>query len=1368
MRKLFFDSGRPAGRLFYCLISVLVTVSVLCGAPPPPTPPATTTISDVIYRADGSTAAGTLLITWPAFTTADNRAVPAGSLSLAIGPFGAINLALVPNQGATPPGTYYKVVLKLNDGTTSEEFWVVPTLSPTTISAIRSQVVPQGVALQVVTRQYVDGALATKADNATVVHRTGDEDVGGVKSFSASPTVPTPTTDTAAANKVYVDSAFASINLNNYVLKSGDTMTGFLTLSGNPTQSLHASTKSYVDSQVATRALDSAVVHLAGTETVTGVKTFSSSPAVPTPTTDTAATNKAYVDSVAGGGSSIFVLKAGDTMTGPLTLSGDPTLAGHASNKNYVDTQVGTRALDSAVVHLTGNETIAGIKQFSSSPTVPAPAAAADASNKSYVDTQVGTRALDSAVVHLTGNETVAGIKQFSSSPTVPAPTIGTAAANKAYVDSVAGGGGGTGSYPNINVVADCGLVGDGTTDDGPALQSCINANPGKTIVFPKRRSGLGGDIYATQTAASTDYYSSQRIEVTGNSTKLACENGGELFDDGLGCNIKFAATAAGGLWLKYPCRGCAVVAMGIYGQHSNEGIGKLFYPTLTDDGITVTADSVLLENVAANFWGRHGINVVGDHSLDAGNANLWHFVRALALDNMQDGFFWHGSDSNQGSCLNCNAYGNGHVGFKDSSQLGNVHIAPHTNKNGNDLGPKATVVVSAASRTSNVVTITTSTSITDGPPNAGNAMTVAGVTDSGFNGTFLVCGPPTTGCATPTATSFTYQQTAANASSSGGTARFSTVGEISTTFWDGFYGAYSSTGGGADTWIQPYGEVNQGDGTTCTDWKAGTMVLQSNVGCGIGYSGSTSPTLRAAAGSYEMEGANALDIRNFRNIPVNLNLWAGGTLDQDKRINFLDKTGTAEWIFRSVPGSGLFIYDGAGTYNVLYSSAAGQTRLGSKGGQSTLLLGDTIDFDNAAGSVTNYRLYPQGVLTSFNTSVPHLSGYTGSKYMALYPTGSDTWAIGATSNPVNNPATPIISFADSGKVTTLNGQLVSTLATGTAPLSVTSTTPITNLTLSADSQLPTISSAGKVADSALSSNVVLENQANTYSAGSKQTFQNSASTAGLNLASSTDPSSVAQGDVWVNASDLKFRGASATQTAERLVNKGAANGYASLDGSSLAPSAQLPNPGASAKGGVQSKDCSASGMIQKINTDSTVSCSTTLSSASVVTANSNTTADQNLMSLSLPAGALNTAGRFAIISGAGLYSTAAGQTPTLTFKVKLCTVSGCGSGTVLTLASWTTAATTASASNMPWKVNLWLGTVSTGATGTVEGHGQSTATLGTTAGAAAEVRNDTVTAASSAIDLTAALFLQFTVATSTGSPSNSISQRQGLASAVN
>ena len=47
---------------------------------------------------------------------------------------------------------------------------------------------------------------------------------------------------------------------------------------------------------------------------------------------------------------------------------------------------------------------------------------------------------LNSAVVHKTGNETVAGIKTFTSSPIVPTPTTDTQVANKSYVDSNTGG----------------------------------------------------------------------------------------------------------------------------------------------------------------------------------------------------------------------------------------------------------------------------------------------------------------------------------------------------------------------------------------------------------------------------------------------------------------------------------------------------------------------------------------------------------------------------------------------------------------------------------------------------------------------------------------------------------------------------------------------------------------------------------------------------------------------------------------------------------------------------------------------------------------------------------------------------------------
>ena len=57
------------------------------------------------------------------------------------------------------------------------------------------------------------GTIASKADDAAVVHNTRDETIAGIKTFSASPIVPTPTSGTQAATKAYVDSvAGASVS----------------------------------------------------------------------------------------------------------------------------------------------------------------------------------------------------------------------------------------------------------------------------------------------------------------------------------------------------------------------------------------------------------------------------------------------------------------------------------------------------------------------------------------------------------------------------------------------------------------------------------------------------------------------------------------------------------------------------------------------------------------------------------------------------------------------------------------------------------------------------------------------------------------------------------------------------------------------------------------------------------------------------------------------------------------------------------------------------------------------------------------------------------------------------------------------------
>jgi hypothetical protein len=80
--------------------------------------------------------------------------------------------------------------------------------------------------------------------------------------------------------------------------------------------------------------------------------------------------------------------------TTPTTLSAVRATPGSGStsqlaSRQYVDSEIAGKASDGSVVHLSGAETIAGTKQFSVPPSVPAPAASGDAANKAYVDNAV-------------------------------------------------------------------------------------------------------------------------------------------------------------------------------------------------------------------------------------------------------------------------------------------------------------------------------------------------------------------------------------------------------------------------------------------------------------------------------------------------------------------------------------------------------------------------------------------------------------------------------------------------------------------------------------------------------------------------------------------------------------------------------------------------------------------------------------------------------------------------------------------------------------------------------------------------------------------------------------------------------------------
>ena len=243
-----FHTCRPAGRLFYWLLAVMLFPTMLQATP------ATTRIADVIYRADGAPAGGVLLISWPAFTSADGAAVGAGTQSVTLGPGGTLSVNLVPNVGANPASTLYTVVFQLDDGTAKTEYWLVPATTTATVAAVRTLPGATSSASQMATRQYVDAAVAAKASDASVVHTSGAETISGSKQFAAAPSVPNPLQPADAVNKAYVDTALATVGAGSYVSKTGDAMSGPLMLSGDPTAPNHASTRHYVDIGLAGKA----------------------------------------------------------------------------------------------------------------------------------------------------------------------------------------------------------------------------------------------------------------------------------------------------------------------------------------------------------------------------------------------------------------------------------------------------------------------------------------------------------------------------------------------------------------------------------------------------------------------------------------------------------------------------------------------------------------------------------------------------------------------------------------------------------------------------------------------------------------------------------------------------------------------------------------------------------------------------------------------------------------------------------------------------------------------------------------------------------------------------------------------------------
>ncbi|MFZ1084518.1 MAG: hypothetical protein WAN35_06100, partial [Terracidiphilus sp.] len=176
----------------------------------------TTTIQGTVYLANGQPGSGTVVVSWPSFTTASGQLVAADSTTIAIAPDGFISVNLAPNLGSTPAGQYYTAVYYMSDGSTSTEYWVVPAAAQATLGQIQAQIMPAAQAVQAASKAYVDEAIAELS--GSLLTASGGT-LSGPLTLCCDPTQPL-----QAADKHYVDETFALA-----VPLAGGSMTGALT-----------------------------------------------------------------------------------------------------------------------------------------------------------------------------------------------------------------------------------------------------------------------------------------------------------------------------------------------------------------------------------------------------------------------------------------------------------------------------------------------------------------------------------------------------------------------------------------------------------------------------------------------------------------------------------------------------------------------------------------------------------------------------------------------------------------------------------------------------------------------------------------------------------------------------------------------------------------------------------------------------------------------------------------------------------------------------------------------------------------------------------------------------------------------------------
>jgi hypothetical protein len=473
-------------------------------------------------------------------------------------------------------------------------------------------------------------------------------------------------------------------------------------------------------------------------------------------------------------------------------------------------------------------------------------------------------------------------------------------------------------SLATVNVVADCGAVGDGVTDDWAAIQACITGHPGKAIFFPKMRkvpctSGADGGC-----VGSVDYYVSKTLKLSGNSQALVGESPSRWPAGSV--QIKFPRDLSGpGIWVP------ATVSSGYIGNLLLNGQKCWISTDLAtfDDTASLTgvgADGVLLTGpepsvygVTTYCFGRHGFAVLGDNAegeTPMGQPDFWSIQNSFAYGNRGYGLYINGGDSNAGESIALKTTGNQLGGIYDHSLLGNTHISPSSHmdsRNPVSAGPERPITtISAENGLCKLTLQSDNRELTTKE----TWVTVSGTSGGqGFDGTYRL------GVPKPGSPSLSYRCNASGGPAKGGTVAKASSSEVYAAYHAKEIptGSYLGRGGSSiSVWINPYCELNSnapnfGTASIVIGRGCEENVIGDRTWIGWKPGPGWSSTMRVGEG---LVLDNASDAVNW------LTLRAGRTKDQNKGIHFagpqndywdLGQSGDSSFFIRDVQSKGFF-----------------------------------------------------------------------------------------------------------------------------------------------------------------------------------------------------------------------------------------------------------------------------------------------------------------------------------------------------------------------------------------------------------------------------------------------------------------------------